>query len=186
MIYFAYSHITVITLLAFAAINEVQGESWAVGIIKERLALVKNETLGIMSHMKRAEGQVRTIKERIFIRDPASWGVIKNHSECLETAYEYKWGTKVFSHLAENLHRNSEADLSDVVNCCKEKSSAYLKKMEEFPVKKCLENLPSANSQDLDQLNSEIGSLYYHKHYYGIYIFLEKLYKTQLKVLGAY
>nr|CAH8839552.1 unnamed protein product [Trichobilharzia regenti] len=186
MNYFAYSHITVITLLAFAAINEVEGEPWDVKILRERLTIVKNITLGIISDLAGAEGRVQTIKERIFSQNPTSQDAIEKHLDCLKTAYEYKWGVTVFDTLAERLPENGEADLSDVVNCCVEESSAYQEKMKEFPLEKCLQNLPPASPKDLDQLNSEIEGVFYHQHKYGIYNFLQKLYTTQLEVLTAY
>nr|CAH8820695.1 unnamed protein product [Trichobilharzia regenti] len=100
MVHSAYSHITVITLLAFAAINGVRGKP---AHVIERLTNVENKTLEIITNLAGAEGRLQTIKERIFSQNPTSRGVIEKHLDCLETAYTYSWGEVVFNTLAQRL-----------------------------------------------------------------------------------
>nr|CAH8820679.1 unnamed protein product [Trichobilharzia regenti] len=59
MVHSAYSHITVITLLAFAAINGVRGKP---AHVIERLTNVENKTLEIITNLAGAEGRLQTIK----------------------------------------------------------------------------------------------------------------------------
>nr|CAH8820689.1 unnamed protein product [Trichobilharzia regenti] len=165
MVHSAYSHITVITLLAFAAINGVRGKP---AHVIERLTNVENKTLEIITNLAGAEGRLQTIKERIFSQNPTSRGVIEKHLDCLETAYTYSWGGVVFNTLAQRLPHYREVNLADAVNCAKGESSAYQKKMEEFPLENCLENLPSESPQDLGELNLEIQAVFEQKALYMI------------------
>nr|CAH8820682.1 unnamed protein product [Trichobilharzia regenti]CAH8820688.1 unnamed protein product [Trichobilharzia regenti] len=156
MVHSAYSHITVITLLAFAAINGVRGKP---AHVIERLTNVENKTLEIITNLAGAEGRLQTIKERIFSQNPTSRGVIEKHLDCLETAYTYSWGGVVFNTLAQRLPHYREVNLADAVNCAKGESSAY---------------------QNLGELNLEIQAVFEQKALYMINTFLQNLYTTHI------
>nr|CAH8824114.1 unnamed protein product [Trichobilharzia regenti] len=172
MVHSAYSHITVITLLAFAAINGEQGEPENETLSIESLADAGNKTLEIIPHLESAEDATRGMKELLHRLNPNSRVELDNHIDCLEAAHTYNWGVIVFD--------NRDVNLADVVNCCKEEASAYREKVKEFPLKNCFGNLPSASRQNLDVLNSAIKQVAEYRGVYGMSIFLQNLYTTHI------
>nr|CAH8820236.1 unnamed protein product [Trichobilharzia regenti] len=173
MVYSAYSHITVITLLAFAAINGEQGEQEDDTLSMESLADAENKTLEIIPHLESAEDATRGMKELLHRLNPNSRVELDNHIDCLEAAHTYNWGVIVFDSLVKRLLRYRDVNLADVVNCCKEEASAYREKVKEFPLKNCFENLPSASRQSINLLfiyiHVEINNIFTYIYDDGIF-----------------
>nr|CAH8821156.1 unnamed protein product [Trichobilharzia regenti] len=94
MVYFAYSHLAFISLLALTAINS--GESLDVNTLSKKLINVNKEIVGVISDLRGAEERVQNIKDKILIYNASLRGELENYTNCLETAYMYSWGNMVF------------------------------------------------------------------------------------------
>ncbi|CAH8823396.1 unnamed protein product [Trichobilharzia szidati] len=183
MVHFAYSHVAFVTLLAFAAINSVQGGWMDVTEIKQRLAETEYEIPGVISELKAAEERVQNIKAKILSQNSSLRGELEKYTDCLETAYKYKWGETTFKQTPNYLYGWNDSRFSDTISCCKQEAFLYRQKMEVFPVDKCHGNLGSVNQEVLQQMQAEIEGVFYHNYLFSVHIFYKKLYTTQLKML---
>ncbi|CAH8823841.1 unnamed protein product [Trichobilharzia szidati] len=181
MVYFTYSQVAFVTLLAFAAINS--GESLNPTVINERLNKIEAKIKEVISELKPAEGRVQSLTAKILSQNASLRGEIENYTDCLETAYKNKWGEFTFTEIIKHLKIQYGETLGEVLECSKQGASEYLEKKTASPVDKCLEKLPSANRKDLQQLQVEIEGVFYHNGWFSVAVFFKKLYKNQLKML---
>ncbi|CAH8865279.1 unnamed protein product [Trichobilharzia szidati] len=102
MVYFTYSHVAFVTLLAFAAIHSV--ESLNETEITGRLKLIADELPGVISELKAAEGRVQNITAKILSQKASLRGELEKYMDCLETAYKYKWGKITFEKIGNYIY----------------------------------------------------------------------------------
>nr|CAH8822042.1 unnamed protein product [Trichobilharzia regenti] len=148
MVYFTYSHIAFITVLAFAA--TISGELTNVTLLEN---LKENSEHGIsraISELKFAEGEIQNITDKILSQNASLRGEVEEYTACLETAYKYKWGRNTFRDISNGLLDNIVGNSSDdAITCYLEEATGYEKKMEAFPIEGCHKNLASANKEGI-------------------------------------
>nr|CAH8821947.1 unnamed protein product [Trichobilharzia regenti] len=181
MVYFAYNHIAFVTLLAFVAVNAVK--STDVTEIQRKLHESEFTIRDIILSVIRAEKELQKLKDKILKQNENLQAEIEKYIDCLETAYKYKWGETAFHRIISRLETEHNEKLSTTMKCVEQKVSTYQEKKKQFPVDRCLENPPSVNKEDLDQLNEDINRVFTLKHWIGVHSFYINLYKTLLKVL---
>ncbi|CAH8823918.1 unnamed protein product [Trichobilharzia szidati] len=181
MVYFTYSQVAFVTLLAFAAIHSVESlNKKEITFILDR---IKDKIPGVISELKAAEGRVQNITAKILSQRASLRGQLEKYTDCLETAYKYKWGQLTFNAIADDIYRSDQGALDDTRHCCLQEAAAYHEKMEAFPVDECRKILPPANREDLKELKEQIEGVFYHNYLFSAQVFYKNSYTTLLKSL---
>ncbi|CAH8823924.1 unnamed protein product [Trichobilharzia szidati] len=123
MVYFTYSQVAFVTLLAFAAIHSVESlNKKEITFILDR---IKDKIPGVISELKAAEGRVQNITAKILSQRASLRGQLEKYTDCLETAYKYKWGQLTFNAIADDIYRSDQGALDDTRHCCLQEAAAY-------------------------------------------------------------
>ncbi|CAH8823886.1 unnamed protein product [Trichobilharzia szidati] len=136
MVYFTYSQVAFVTVLAFAATISV--ESLNEKEIKFILNRIKDKIPGVISELKAAEGRVQNITAKILSQRASLRGQLEKYTDCLETAYKYKWGQLTFN--------GDQGALDDTRRCCQQEAAAY---------------------HDLKELKEQIEGVFYHNYLFS-------------------
>ncbi|CAH8823835.1 unnamed protein product [Trichobilharzia szidati] len=160
MVHFAYSHVAFVTLLAFAA--TISGESMDAAEIENR---------------------IKNIENKILSQNASLRGELEKYTDCVKTAYKYKWGAITFKEIARYLDLIDDGTLDDVIFCCLQEESTYLEKQKAFPVDKCHGNLASVNQEDLKQLKVQIEEVFLNNYWCSYEYFNKNVLTTRLKML---
>ncbi|CAH8823890.1 unnamed protein product [Trichobilharzia szidati] len=115
MVYFTYSQVAFVTVLAFAATISVE-------------SLNEKEIKFILNRIK-----AKILSQRASLR-----GQLEKYTDCLETAYKYKWGQLTFN--------GDQGALDDTRRCCQQEAAAY---------------------HDLKELKEQIEGVFYHNYLFS-------------------
>ncbi|CAH8823832.1 unnamed protein product [Trichobilharzia szidati] len=181
MVYFTYSQVAFVTLLAFAA--TISGEPMDAAEIENRIKNIEKKLKNDVTDLKNSEARLQSLTDKILSQNASLRGELEKYTDCVKTAYKYKWGAITYKEIAGYLDLIDDGTLDNVIDCCLQEESTYLEKQKAFPVNKCHGNLASANQEDLQQLKLEIEALYFSNSWYSSEIFYENIYTIKLKML---
>ncbi|CAH8823435.1 unnamed protein product [Trichobilharzia szidati] len=151
--------------------------------IKMQLEGTEKKIPEVILDLKAAEEKLQNIKAKILSQNANSTGEIEKYTDCLETAYKYKWGETTFKHSAFQLEYLKDPAYYDELKCLQKEVSEYQKKVEAYPVEKCYGNIPSANEEDLKELEKYINLVFQENYRFSSVIISKDLYTTQLNTL---
>ncbi|CAH8824124.1 unnamed protein product [Trichobilharzia szidati] len=163
MVYFTYSQVAFVTLLAFTTINE--GESTNVTKLAKMLNETENEISGIISELKSAKSIVQIHKDKLLSQNESLRGFLEDHIKCLEFGFELISAQRGLESIIDHLTSNNDGTLDDTIKCCKEELAVY---------------------DQFHQLAMEVEEVFIQKKLFSMNIFYKNLYTTQMKVLKGY
>ncbi|CAH8824121.1 unnamed protein product [Trichobilharzia szidati] len=185
MVYFTYSQVAFVTLLAFTTINE--GESTNVTKLAKMLNETENEISGIISELKSAKSIVQIHKDKLLSQNESLRGFLEDHIKCLEFGFELISAQRGLESIIDHLTSNNDGTLDDTIKCCKEELAVYDQKNWDFRIdNECFNDVPSSLEEEFHQLAMEVEEVFIQKKLFSMNIFYKNLYTTQMKVLKGY
>ncbi|CAH8823838.1 unnamed protein product [Trichobilharzia szidati] len=151
--------------------------------IENRIKNIEKKLKNDVTDLKNSEARLQSLTDKILSQNASLRGELEKYTDCVKTAYKYKWGAITFKEIAGYLDLIDDGTLDDVIFCCLQEESTYLEKQKAFPVDKCHGNLASVNQEDLKQLKVQIEEVFLNNYWCSYEYFNKNVLTTRLKML---
>ncbi|CAH8843259.1 unnamed protein product [Trichobilharzia szidati] len=183
-----YSHISMITLLVFAAVSkDFQGESTMIEEDIEKLLLNSRDELPRLAQsILISEGEIKRQKDKI---NNATAGTVNDSVEsyisCWRKFYENVYGLELFMNMVYKIQHEPEqfgpyTEEHSLRQCVQDQANTYAAQLLSVQSIDCEQYRPSVHGEDFHVLKNEIKYSYYQGMLYGQAILFKNIHETAL------